>query len=345
MRYLHYTLRSTVAALFLYGALCPRPAQAACVQQGVDPSNDLSLECLVDNKDNQPSSPPGSAVPTPLEASNYRSLISELSGVLALPMAGPADTVGFSGFHFSFDTHLTTINKDASYWSGPSAGVRNVTSSMLPVLSIMMRKGVWMPIPPLPSVELGLGASNLLNSGIYAVNGYLKLAIHEGYHDVPVPSFAVRAAVTRLIGASQLDLTIITVDGVLSKAFGVGGTFTLEPFLGGGAFFSIARSQVIDIQPNTDLYRGPAGSGMAFDENARRDALAQKIVFDTQGDIIRWRVFAGLHFHYSILAITAGYTFLGAGLDSGFDLASSFSGPKDVAAFQHQVNLSAGLRF
>src|SRR5262245_45477858 len=140
MRYLHDTLRSTVTALCLYGALCPRPAQAACSQQGVDPSNDLSLECLVDNTDNAPGAPPSSAVPTAEEASNYRSLISELSGVLALPMSEPADTVGFTGFHFSFDTHLTTISRNASYWSGTktvggqemsTAGVRNVTSGVL----------------------------------------------------------------------------------------------------------------------------------------------------------------------------------------------------------------------
>lgn len=334
-----------MAALLLCGALCPRDARAACPNQNVDPSNDLSLECLVDAKDSSPQAPPNSAVPTAQEASNYRSLISELSGVFALPMAQPADTVGFSGFHFSFDTNLTTINRNASYWSGPSAGVRNVTSGVLPVLSIMLRKGVWMPLPPLPSVELGIGASNLLNSGLYAVNGYVKLAIHEGYHDVWVPSFAVRGGITRLVGASQLDLTIITADAVISKAFGVGGTFTLEPFIGGGAFFSIARSQVIDVQPEVDLYRGPVGQ--PFDENARRDALAQKIVFPTQKDIIRWRVFAGIHFHYSILAITAGYTLLGSGLDAGIDLSSldPTAAPKDVSAFQHQVNLSAGLRF
>ncbi|MCS6915572.1 MAG: hypothetical protein NZ890_20360 [Myxococcota bacterium] len=347
MRHLHYPTRILAMALVLGATVCRVPvARAACTDQSPEPSNDLSLECLVNNRDNQPSPPPGSAIPTPEENANYRSLVSELAGVLALPMAGPADTVGYSGFHFSFDSHLTSISQGASYWSGPSAGVRRVTGPMLPVLSIMLRKGVWMPIPPLPSVELGLGASNLAHSSLFALNGYFKLAIHEGYHDVWVPSIALRAGVTRLVGAAQLDMTILTADGVISKAFGAGGTVTLEPYLGGGAFFTIVRSQVIDVEPTVDLYRGPVGRMMPFDENARRDALAQKIVFDNQSDIIRWRVFAGLHFHYAILAMTVGFTYLGPGLASGgLSPANALTNVQDLAGGQYQINLSGGVRF
>jgi hypothetical protein len=371
MRHLRHPVSSRVASLLSCAAFClctwlwpGRPALAYCVDDGVQASNDLALECLIDPTDSNPRPYPNSAVPTSAEESRFRGLISELGGVLALPMVEPADTVGFNGFHFSFDTHITSINRDADYWSGrvtrpimvngqtiqqsfSTAGVRKVTAGMLPVVSLMMRKGVWMPIPPLPSVELGFGVSHLVNSSMFALNGYLKLAIHEGYHDVWVPSIAFRAGVTRLAGSPQLDMTIITADGVISKAFGAGGTFTLEPYLGAGAFFTIARSQVIDTAPTTDLYRGPIGAGMDFnDPNKRSEALAQKIIFPTQSDIIRARLFVGLQLHYAILAITAGYTIIFSGFDSNFDISTpgTFT-PKDISGYQHQINLSAGLRF
>lgn len=358
------------------GVLWPSgSAHAACADQTPDISNDLSLECLIGPRPAKTSSDP-----TLREQSLYRSLLSELSAVMALPVLDPADTTGYSGFHFSFDVVGTTIrdpgnNAVGNYWSGyaqpdgthSQAGVRHVSGSILPVATLMLRKGIWLPLPPLPSVELGLGASNLLQSNIYALNGYLKFAIHEGYHDIPLPSFAVRASVSRIAGAPQVDLTIITVEGTISKAFGVGGTFTLEPYIGGGALFSIARSQVIDTAPTIDLYRGPANStGFSTTE-----ALSQKIVFPTQDNIIRWRLFAGLNLHVSIFSITGYFSYFGVGADNGFDLTTlpteaqlsrgnpagsaaacrsvTATGetvcPKDLSGDQYQFGGSIGLRF
>lgn len=338
---------TTLAGLLL--AILAGPARAACSDQAPEVSNDLSLECLVQPRMDAPD-------PNLREQSKYRTLLSELSAVMGMPMLEPADTVGFTGFHFSFDTTVTSINKGADYWSGTpdpntglrgGAGVRRVTGDLLPVLSVTLRKGVWLPLPPLPSVELGFGASNLVNSGLYGLNGYLKLAIHEGYHDVFVPSLAVRASVTRIAGSSEIDMTLINLDGVLSKAFGVGGTVTLEPYLGGGVLFSIVRGQVIDTQADLDLYRGQPPPAPPLDDVGRARALARKISFPTQDDILRWRLFAGLHVHYSILALTGYFAYIGPGADGNFNLDALRVGakPKDVAAAQYQFAFSLGLRF
>jgi hypothetical protein len=328
-------------------------AYAACRDWTPDVSNNLSLECLIG-----PRPPKASYEPTLREQTMYRSLLSELSAVMTLPVMDPADTVGYSGFHFSFDVAATTVKADPAkpnWWTGypqndgshAEAGARHLSGTVLPVATLMLRKGIWMPLPPLPSVELGLGASNLLQSDIYALNGYFKFTLHEGYHDIPFPSVAARASVSRIAGASQVDLTIITVEGQLSKAFGVGGTFTLEPYLGGGAIFSIARSQVIDTNPTVDLYRGPAPStGITM-----TDSLAQKVVFPTQDNIIRWRLFAGINLHYAIISLTIYYSYFGVGADNGQAVpavnAPSTGGakPLDLAAEQHQFGGSVGLRF
>jgi len=300
-----------------------RVADAACANQSTDVSNDLALECLV-----APRAAKESSDPNLREQSMYRSLMSELSAVMAVPVLEPADTTGYSGFHFSFDVNATSISQNNAYWSGylqnggnrAMAGVRHVSGGFLPVASLMLRKGVWfLPLPFFPSLEFGFGASNLLQSSIYGLNGYLKFAIHEGYHDVYVPSIAVRASVSRISGTPQVDLTILTVEGIISKAFGAGGTMTFEPYLGGGALFSIVRSQVIDTAPNVDLYRGPSPPNPNF---TMSDALSQKIVFPTQDNIMRWRVFAGLNMHYAIVSITGYFSYWGAGADNAYDIST-----------------------
>ncbi len=378
MRNLYRSPKAVVAGAIALGMLAQSGnAQASCPNQSTEVSNDLSVECLI-----APRKPISgqSYDPTLYEQSMYRSLLSELSAVMAVPGLDPADTVGYSGFHFTFDVATTSIKDKAPYWGGfaqpdgtkTQGGVRHVSGSFLPVASIMIRKGIWPLLFPI-GVELGFGGSNLVQSGIYGLNGYFKLALHEGYHDIPIPSLAARATVTRLAGTPQVDMTIITAEGLMSKAFGVGGTFTLEPYVGGGGLWSIVRSQVVDTAPNVDLYRGQVPGSTAISAS---DALAQKVVFPTQGDIFRWRVFGGINFHYAIISVTVSYAFTGAGVDNGFDkngdgqfgpsdfptkIGAAPSGsaaacrsdaadgttvcPKDVSGAQHTISAGVGLRF
>lgn len=380
MRYLHRSPRVHVAGALALGMLCQTSAAlAGCPTQSTEVSNDLAIECLVSPR---PPDSGGVGGPTLYEQSMYRSLLSEMSAVMALPVLDPADTVGFSGFHFTFNIAATSIKKDAPYVGGFAqpdgtrslGGLRHVSGGILPVASIMVRKGIWPFMGPV-GVELGFGGSNLLQSNIYGLNGYLKVALHEGYHKFPFPSIAARATVTRLAGTSQVDMTIITAEGIASKAFGVGGTFTVEPYLGGGALFSIVRSQVIDTAPSVDYYRGQPKGQVQF---TPAETLAQKVVFPTQDEIIRWRLFAGVNVHYSILSVTLSYAFIGAGQNNGFDgngdgqfgrsdfpaqanLGAAPSGsasacrsdsatgdkvcPKDVSGPQHTIGVGVGLRF
>src|SRR5205807_10614315 len=100
---------------------------------------------------------------------------------------------------------------------------------LLHTVSVYVRKGIWLPFP---SFEIGAGATKLMQSDVFAVQVYGKLAIHEGFHDWPIPSLAVRGSGLRVMGASQIDLTMAQIDGEISKSFGVLGTVTLTPYLG-----------------------------------------------------------------------------------------------------------------
>jgi len=84
--------------------------------------------------------------------------------------------------------------------------------------------------------------------------GYAKIALQEGFHDWVLPSFAVRGSVSQLLGTDQVKLTVWGLDVLASKAFGIGGTAKIEPFLGWNILFIDARSGVIDTTPKCDAY-------------------------------------------------------------------------------------------
>src|SRR5262245_61934955 len=156
----------------------------------------------------------------------FRGLVSELGVVLAPRLLTPSDTLGFGGFQFTADVGYTQITNGATYWralapvTGPDGSSH---SSTLPTLGVFARKGMWFPVP---SIEVGVGVVHLLDSQMFAAQGYAKLGVHEGYHDLPLPSFAVRGAASRLMGQRELDLTVASLDLSVSKHFGIGGTWS-----------------------------------------------------------------------------------------------------------------------
>jgi hypothetical protein len=162
-----------------------------------------------------------------------------------------------------------------------------------------MRKGMWFPVP---SLEFGAGAVHLMGSRLWTAQGYAKIALHEGYHDLPIPSLAVRGAVSRLIGQKDLDLTIISIDASIGKHVGVGGTWNANPYLGYNVLLMVPRSEVIDPTPNVD--------GL---DPANMDDRQLNFVFKDQDDIIRHRVFFGAKLRYYVFAMTVEGTYAMAG--------------------------------
>jgi len=252
--------------------------------------NDLTLERIV----GMPTMPGAFNDPTdPVRQTMYKSLMSELAVVMAPRPMSPADTLGYSGFQLAFETSFTQISNNADYWQ---RGVENVSSSFLPTIGVMARKGIWLP---LPGFEIGAGATKLIDSNMYAVQGYAKLALHEGFHDWAIPSFAVRGAVSHLLGASQVDLTTVSIDASLSKSFGIGGTVTLDPYVGAAVLLSFVRGQVIDTTPNTD----------AFTEGSSSNDVNANTTFPDPDTIVRWRVFGGFRLLYAFFALSGEFIY------------------------------------
>jgi hypothetical protein len=259
----------------------------------------------------------------------YRSLMSEMGVVLAPRFLAPSDTLGYSGFQVAFEAGFAQVSSGADFWK---QGVEKVSGDFLSTISVMARKGIWLP---LPAFEIGAGATKLIGGGLFALQAYAKLALHEGFHGWPIPSLAVRGAVSRVAGSPQVDLTMVSVDTSLSKSFGLGGTAKLDPYLGFAALMTFAKSQVIDATPNIDAYRdGPT----SLDLNSNT-------TFPDPDTILRWQLFVGFRLQYSWLALTSEfvYTFCN---DSAMDCALRPNNKiVDASDGQAIINLSGSLIF
>jgi hypothetical protein len=295
----------------------------------------------------------------------FRSLASELGVVLAPRLLMPADTLGYSGFQFSAEMSFTTINTNQNNTSstlspwrnalerhGTRGADGNLDSSIPGVLStvgVFVRKGIWLP---LPSFEVGAGALNVLDTNMFALQVYAKMAIHEGFHGWPLPSVAVRGAASRLMGSSQIDLTVASLDFSLSHSFGIGGTINLQPYAGYNLLWIIPRSQVLDANPRCDAYVTSTNPAATCPDPRDLNAtiapgateLNSNFVFRNQDTILRHRVFVGLKLKFHIVAVIADYAWIAKGSSSDNGGAGGAKIP-DQAVDQHQISVALALDF
>jgi hypothetical protein len=278
----------------------------------------------------------------------FRALASQLGVVLAPHLLTPADTLGFGGFQFDVDASQTTIDSKQSYWraragSPDPSGTMGVANgpNMLRTIGLFAHKGMWFP---LPSFELGAGAVHLVDSTTWTGQVYAKVGLHEGYHDLPIPSLSVRGAVSRMMNQRELDLTVASLDVTISKHFGIGGTWRFDPFAGWDLLMIIPRSEVIDATPNVD----PLHMGDEMD-------ASNNFVFKDQATIYRNRILVGAKLQYYVLQLTieAQFALAGKSVDDRTgtsdacqpNSATSSCDAKDIAAAQTTLSVSAGFDF
>ena len=267
----------------------------------------------------------------------FRSLASQLGVALAPHLLTPADSIGFSGFQMTVDYSTTTIDSGAAYWRA----LQGAPPSALQTVGFFARKGMWFPVP---SFEVGAGAVHLVDSRTWTGQLYAKLSLHEGYHDLPLPSLSARGAVSRMMTQHELDLTVASLDIAVSKHVGIGGTWRLDPFAGWDLLMIVPRSEVIDPTPNVD----PLTPGNEMDS-------LNNFVFKDQDNIYRQRLFLGAKLQYYVFQLTLEVQFALAG--SSIDdragtstactpmSATADCDAKDTAKAQRTFSLSAGFDF
>ena len=323
-------------ALAVIGAICPRPAAAD--------QNDLVMSRLATRITDDT----GRVLAVVGENLEFRALASQLGVVLAPHLLSPADTLGFGGFQFDVDASQTSIDSIQPYWR-VLAGTRDPSGTnhlahgagVLRTVGVFAHKGLWFPIP---SFEIGAGAVHLVDSKTWAAQLHGKIALHEGYHDLPIPSVAIRGGVSRMMNQRELDLTIASFDVTVSKHLGIGGTWRLDPFVGWDVLVIVPRSQVIDATPDID----PLTPGNQMD-------TANNFVFKDQANITRQRFLLGAKLQYSIVQLTleGQLALAGSSVDNRAGTTAACQpgslttscDARDTAASQTTVSLSAGFDF
>jgi hypothetical protein len=268
----------------------------------------------------------------------FRSLSSEIGVLMAPKVVDPADSLGLSGFAVSADVSVNTLSGDASFWQDTTRGN---PGNVAPTLQVMGRKGLW------PGLEVGAGATHLFDSRMWTIAGYGKLALHEGFHHLPIPSIALRGMFSRLLGAKDIDITTISVGASLSHVFGVGSTFNVTPYAGYDALLVFARTGVIDATPNQDEF---ADGPLACNNGDPACEVQPEFVFRKQDVILRHRPYVGMRFIFSVLRIGVEAMFVpGGGSSSDVAIPAAAGGGTetitDSSGFQQQYTVSFGLDF
>jgi hypothetical protein len=242
----------------------------------------------------------------------FYSLASELAVVLAPKFLTPSETVGFNGFSFGFQTGFTAISEDADFWdAAQQVDLDDPESdrppSFLTTIGVMAHKGIWLP---LPSFQIGAGFNYLPRSGMMMPLVDVKFSIIEGFQKAPLPDVAVRGTGGRMMGNSQMDLTLAGMDFSMSKGFGVFGTFNLMPYAGYQLLWIVADPEVIDATPQADAVAASRGQGAAGPVAQCSENVADcnaYFVFLDPDPIIRHRVFVGMRLVIGVFNLTAEF--------------------------------------
>lgn len=222
--------------------------------------------------------------PTP-DQSAFSNLAREYAFALAPKLLSPAETLGINGFQFGVLYGLSTINSDELYWKRGTEG-QDPTGS-LHTLALDLRKG-------LPySIEVGGQATYLLDSELWAIGASVKWAINEAVEQFPV-DIAVRGAVNHMVGSTQMRLTTVSADAILSRSFGVGGVVNIGPYVAYSPVFGFARSGVIDATPGVNPSVEPSD-------------VMNNFVFGAE-DLVIHRFILGVRFVYGVLVFTPEVT-------------------------------------
>lgn len=307
----------------------------------------------------------------------FRSLMSELGVVFAPNILSPSDTQGFGGYNFAVELGWTMINpkklsQDQNiqgkhwYWRAaesvssttfkdgtldPQALDRmknELPSSFAPTVTVMARKGLWLPVP---SFELGVGVRHLIGSRMWGPLVQAKLALHEGYQGWPLPALSIRGTGVRVVGSPDFNLTVGGLDFAISKHLGIGSTFNLTPYAGYQLLWIIADSEVLDATPGVDSMQQTA-QNVGFDplemNRCGVQDCAGNFTFEDQSNITRHRIFFGIKANFYLASLLVEYSMFASGSKSD-EVVNRATGLSlkipDDAGTQHNISFSVAMDY
>jgi hypothetical protein len=169
----------------------------------------------------------------------------------------------------------STINPGKDYWKRGTQGPRDPNTNqpsirndsppgLLQDYSLKFRKGFGF------GLEVTGVVGFMPQTSIISGGADVRLSLLEGFRTGiggVLPDVAVGGGVRTITGTSQFQLTVMGLDGQLSKPFPIAGSSVLTPWVGYQYLFIWGDSGLIDLTPATDAIQACNYSGQAVPGN------------------------------------------------------------------------------
>jgi hypothetical protein len=193
----------------------------------------------------------------------YRRVMTQFAGSMIPPVLTPAGTRGVRGIYVGFESWLTGIDNDdtsavGQSWfravegdgMGTSTEQSRFADGVLAWGRLNVRKGL--PF----GFEIGTNVGYLANTSYWTLGLEIRWALFEGFREEVgwIPDLAVRGAVQTLMGDGEFNVTVPSVDLILSEPFVVANSVEITPSLMGQVAFVFVDSELVDLTPETTAF-------------------------------------------------------------------------------------------
>ena len=209
----------------------------------------------------------------------FKKLISQYAFAFAPTAMHSARTTGFGGFHLSIEGNYTTISNDEDYWHFGTQGTRDAITNeasientspppLVQLYSLKFRKGFGF------GLEITGAVGFMPQTSIVSGGADVRLSLLEGFRTGVggiIPDVAAGAGVRTITGTPQFQLTVLGLDGQISKPFPIADSSVITPWVGYQYLFIWGDSGLIDLTPATDAIGYCNYSGSAIPGNPAKE--------------------------------------------------------------------------
>jgi len=270
----------------------------------------------------------------------WEGIAQQLGISMAPPVLTPGRTLGPAGFYVGLEGFITNISGGRGFWQRGTEGdetsrferENRFAATSLYWQRLQVRKSF-----PL-GFELGTSMAHLFSTSYWSLGLDIKWSILEGFRTGAegfIPDIAIRGAVQTLLGESEFNLTIPSVEVIMSKSIVIASAGTLTPYIAGQYVWILADSELVDLTPQQDALTG------GVDDYNNNDVFSQVRSSRIRGVI-------GAQGRYGVLTITGAVVFDLNQVDDP-TLGNEASAPADEIARklprQWTANFGLGLSF
>ncbi|HVR20403.1 MAG TPA: hypothetical protein VMS65_11920 [Polyangiaceae bacterium] len=227
------------------------PAVATGPYGTYDPNADLTSPAELESAGRYPACAPDNRA--------FKRLMSQYAFALAPTAMHSARTTGYGGFHLSIEANYTTIS-DADYWRKGTQGTREPITNeasientspppLLQLYSLKFRKGFGF------GFEITGIVGFMPQTSIISGGADVRISLLEGFRKGVggiLPDIAAGAGVRTISGTPQFQLTVMGLDGQISKPLPIADSSVLTPWVGYQYLFIYGDSGLVDLTPGTD---------------------------------------------------------------------------------------------